>query len=340
AMPWYLVMWFRHGNEYLQSFFVGDNFERFATARFNDPRPWWFYLPVVAGGLLPWTPLALVWLGPITQFLRGRRSIGTIDLRLLMWALLPLIFYSISVGKQPRYVLPVLPPLALLLASSIVERTQEWRGHDGVRSMPRRALPVVVGSMLSGAFFVALGILLYRAQPLLINVQPIYTTVAASAIGIMGAMVIFVAMSRNWRSVPIVIALAAAVTLPAVQYGALSSGGDDTVRQMAKLVQQHREAEGEVGTIGVFVRNLVFYSGIRTIDLIGDDQIKNFLAQPKRALLVAPASEIDRLEREHGVRLPRIAQLRYFNEAGVRVRTLLEPDPERDLTRVLLVANR
>ena len=70
AVPWYFLMWLRHGNEYLQSFFVGDNFERFATDRFNDPRPWWFYVPVVAGGLLPWTPLALVWLGPITQFVR------------------------------------------------------------------------------------------------------------------------------------------------------------------------------------------------------------------------------------------------------------------------------
>ena len=340
AMPWYLLMWSRHGNDYLQSFFVGDNLERFATSRFNDPRPWWFYLPVVAGGLLPWTPLALVWLGPITQLLRGRRAVGTIDLRLLMWALLPLIFYSISVGKQPRYVLPVLPPLALLLASSIVERTQEWRGLDGARSMPRRALPVVAGSLMSGAFFVALGILLYRAQPLLINVQSIYTTIAASAIAVMGAMVIVVAMSGSWRSAPVVIALAAAVTLPAVQYGALSSGGDDTVRQMAKLVQQNRQADGEVGTIGVFVRNLVFYSGIKTVDLIGDEQIKNFLTQPKKALLVAPAAEIDRLEREHGVQLPRLAELRYFNEAGVRARTLLAPDPERDLTRVLLVANR
>ena len=324
AMPWYLLMWSRHGNEYLQSFFVGDNLERFATSRFNDPRPWWFYLPVVAGGLLPWTPLALVWLGPITQLLRGRRAVGTIDLRLLMWALLPLIFYSISVGKQPRYVLPVLPPLALLLASSIVERTQEWRGLGGARSMPRRALPVVAGSLMSGAFFVALGILLYRAQPLLINVQSIYTTIAASAIAVMGAMVIVVAMSGSWRSAPLVIALAAAVTLPAVQYGALSSGGDDTVRQMAKLVQQNRQADGEVGTIGVFVRNLVFYSGIKTVDLIGDEQIKNFLTQPNKALLVAPAAEIDRLEREHGVQLPRLAELRYFNEAGVRARTLAQ----------------
>ena len=340
AMPWYVLMWLRHGNEYLQSFFVGDNFERFATDRFNDPRPWWFYLPVVAGGLLPWTPLALVWLGPITQFLRGRRSIGTIDLRLLMWALFPLIFYSLSIGKQPRYVLPVLPPLALLLASSIVERTQEWRGFDGVRSMPRRAVPVIVGSLLSGVFFVTLAVLLYRAQPLLINVQPAYTTVAASAIAVAGALVIALAVTRHWRSAPVMIALAAAVTLPAVQYGALSSGGDDTVRQMARLVQQNRQANEELGTMGVFVRNLVFYTGIKTTDLIDDEQVRDFLSQETRALMVVPADTMDRMEREHGFKVQRIAELRYFNEAGIRVRTLLWPDTSRDLTRVVLVANR
>ena len=340
AMPWYVLMWMRHGNDYLQSFFIGDNFERFATDRFNDPRPWWFYLPVVAGGLLPWTPLALVWLGPMTQFVRGRRAIGTIDLRLLMWAVLPLVFYSLSIGKQPRYVLPVLPPLALLLASSIVERTQEWRGLDGVRSMPRRALPVIVGSLLSGMFFVTLAVLLYRAQPLLINVQPAYTTVAAYLIAIMGALVIVLAVTRHWRSAPVMIALAAAVTLPAVQYGALSSGGDDTVRQMARLVQQNRQANEDVGTMGVFVRNLVFYSGIKTTDLIEDDQVRNFLSQPNRALMVVTADTMDRLEREHGFKVQRLAELRYFNEAGIRVRTLLWPDTSRDLTRVVLVANR
>jgi 4-amino-4-deoxy-L-arabinose transferase-like glycosyltransferase len=340
AVPWYVVMWARHGNAYLQSFFVGDNFERFATSRFNDPRPWWFYLPVVAGGLLPWTPLALTWLGPITQFLRGRRSIGTIDLRLLMWAALPLIFYSISVGKQPRYVLPVLPPLALLLASSIVERTQEWRGFDGVRSMPRRALPVVVGSLLSGVFFVTLAVLLYRVQPLLTNVQPAYPAIAAVLIAVAGAIVIVFAVSGQWRTAPLVIALAAAIALPAVQYGALSSGGDDTVQQMATLVSQNRHGDEPVGTFGVFVRNLVFYSGIKTMDVIDDEQAKNFLTQGDRALMVAPAEAIDRLEREQGVKGNRIAELLYFNEAGVRVRTLLWPDRARDLTRVVLVANR
>jgi hypothetical protein len=237
-------------------------------------------------------------------------------------------------------VLPVLPPLALLLSASIVERTQEWRGHGGIRSLPRRALPVIVGSLLSGIFLIALGVLLYRAQPLLINVQPVFTTLASIAIVIAGGLVILIAASSQWRLAPVVIALGGAMTLTAIQYGALSSGGDDTVRQMARLVQQHRTGGEDVGTWGVFVRNLVFYSGIKTTDVIGDEQARNFLSQSRRALLVAPAVEIDRLEREHGVTVKRIAELLYFNEAGVRVRTLLWPDRARDLTRVVLVANR
>lgn len=340
AVPWYVVMWVRHGNDYLQGFFIGDNFERFATDRFNDPRPWWFYLPIVAGGLLPWTPLALVWLGPLTQWVRRRRDIGTIDLRLLLWAVLPLAFFSLSVGKQPRYVLPVLPPLALLLASSISERTQEWRGFDGARSRPRRATGVVVGSLLSGAFFILLGALLYRVQPLLINVAPLFTHAAAGVIAVGGVAIVLVALSSQWRTAPVVIALAAAATFPALQFGGLSSGSDDTVRQMARLVLQQRTANEAVGTYRVFVRNLVFYAQTKTIDIITDDQAVDFMAQPRRALMVAPVDLVERLERERGLSVVRLAELPYFNEAGVRVRTVLWPDPARDLTRVVLVANR
>ena len=56
-----------HGKAYLDSFFIGDNVERFATSRYNDPRPLWFYLPIVAGGMLPWTPVAAAALPPTLE---------------------------------------------------------------------------------------------------------------------------------------------------------------------------------------------------------------------------------------------------------------------------------
>ena len=47
ALPWYTAMTAEHGTAYLHSFFVTDNLERFATSRFNYPRPAWFYLPII-----------------------------------------------------------------------------------------------------------------------------------------------------------------------------------------------------------------------------------------------------------------------------------------------------
>jgi 4-amino-4-deoxy-L-arabinose transferase-like glycosyltransferase len=340
AAPWYLAMWMTHGTAYLEGFFVGDNFERFATDRFNDPRPWWFYLPVVAGGLLPWSPLCLVWFRPIKEFLARRRAASVVEVRLLIWALLPLAFFTLSVGKQPRYVLPVLPPLAMLLASSIVERIRDWRGLDGTRTRANRSTAVVVGSALCGAFLVALAALLYQARPLVTTLAPGYTVASASVIAVAGIAVILVALSRAWRSAPAVLALGAAITFVALQYGALASGGDDSVRQLARLVGQHRAQGEEIGTYGVFVRNLVFYSRMKTVDIITDEQAQQFLAHTDRALLVLPSDVLERLQRERGIVVKPLAQLSYFNQAGVRVGTLLNPDPARDLTQVVLVANR
>jgi len=60
GLPWYVVMWAVHGTPYLQSFFVADNLERFATTRFNDVRAVWYYVPILVGGLIPWTIFGLV----------------------------------------------------------------------------------------------------------------------------------------------------------------------------------------------------------------------------------------------------------------------------------------
>lgn len=338
--PWYIAMWRLHGTPYLQSFFIGDNLERFATDRFNDPRPWWFYLPVVAGGLLPWTPLALVWLEPLVQFLRRRRDVSAMDVRMLLWAALPLLFFTLSVGKQPRYVLPVLPPLALLLGSSLVERTREWRGVNGRRSAPRRAPSIVLGAALCGLFFLSVAALLVRLRFLFEDAGTAAATMTAAVLALSGSAIVAVGLSRAWRLTPAAVAIAAAVAFPALQYGTLAGAGSAAVERIAQRVAAERRGDEPVATYGVFVRNLVYYARVKTIDLITDEQARDFLAQPRRAWIVAPADAIDRLERLHHVPLRRLAELTYFNPAGVRLRTLLDPDPARDLQRVVLAVNR
>ncbi len=90
AAPWYLAMWSRHGTDYLTGFFLGDNLERFATDRFNEPRPWWYYGPVVVGGLVPWAPFLLLGLGTTGRMATGRGGAGSLETRLALWVVIPL----------------------------------------------------------------------------------------------------------------------------------------------------------------------------------------------------------------------------------------------------------
>lgn len=109
CLPWYAACYLENGTRFVSEFIIRHHFERFADSSLQHVQPWWFYLPVLAAFLLPWTPLlaALRWDslagGPRRRFLA-------------CWALGPLIFFSASVNKLPGYILPILPPLALLLA--------------------------------------------------------------------------------------------------------------------------------------------------------------------------------------------------------------------------------
>ena len=337
ALPWYMLMWLQHGTEYLVGFFVGDNFERFATDRFNEPRPWWFYLPIAAGGLVPWTPLMLGWMSPVLQFVARRRDIGTVDLRLLLWALLPLVFFTLSIGKQPRYILPILPPLAILLASSIIERTSEWRSLDGSLRRPRPNRVVVAGCVLSGLLLLGLAALMYRARPLFLNVAEFNTLLAAAVIGLGGIAVIIVSFSGAWRSAPGLLAFAAAASFAVLPYGVLAAAEDATVVQMAaRVTAAHARERSAIGTYGVFVRNLVFYTGLKHTDIIHDEHLVEWLTSNPRALLILSSDDADRLAAS-GMAMERLAALPYFNEGAIKLRMLVWPNPATDLETVVLV---
>jgi len=70
----------------------------------------------------------------------------------------------------------------------------------------------------------------------------------------------------------------------------------------------------------VFVRNLVFYTGLQQTDLINDEQLTAFLGQEGRALVVVPQSDLGRVEAAGAKKATRLAEFAYLNEAGLRLR--------------------
>jgi 4-amino-4-deoxy-L-arabinose transferase-like glycosyltransferase len=109
ALPWYLAAWRAHGREFVDVFLLNHNLQRFTSTIHRHPGPVVYYVPVLLAGLFPWAGLVPAALGAVRP--RGSRA----DLFVLCWLLLPFAFFSLAGSKLPGYILPCLPPLAILI---------------------------------------------------------------------------------------------------------------------------------------------------------------------------------------------------------------------------------
>ncbi len=338
AAPWYAAMAAEHGPSYVERFFIGENLDRFATARYNDPRPIWYYLPIVAAGLLPWTPFAVLW-GPALRRAWRERRAGGAEIRLALWALAPLAFYTISIGKQPRYVLPVLPPLAVLLAAAM---RRALAGGAEMRGLLTGA------AVAAGLLIVLLAERLHAARPLLVEWSGPWVPGLAVAALFCGAAIVAAALAAHGgrgpavgrgAAIPILVAASSAVLAVGTYTVVLASPQQAPVERMAALVREARGAGEPYCRYRVFARNLIFYTGAPTAALPNLDAVHDFLGVPERSLCVLLESDAARLEAK-GLRLDRLGRVSYLDTGSLTFRALLDPDPERYLQRVVLVSNR
>jgi 4-amino-4-deoxy-L-arabinose transferase len=123
ALPWYVAV--ITANPGLLGYFLGyEVFGRVFTG-IHDRHAHWYgaiqvYLPVLLLGMLPWS---WVLAAPLRSLWRQRRRLGDWwqrraieDRWLLIWFTLPLLVFTIARSRLPLYLLPLMVPLALLLA--------------------------------------------------------------------------------------------------------------------------------------------------------------------------------------------------------------------------------
>jgi len=154
AVPWYAAILRDQGERFVSVFLLNHNLERFTSTIHNHPGPFWYYLPVLLAGLFPWSGLAV----PGFLCLTPRASLT--DRFVLLWLALPLVFFSLAGSKLPGYVLPCVPPLAIL----------SGRAADRLVSdpaTPQRWLQARIAGLVGlvlGALVAAAPALLFRDQ--------------------------------------------------------------------------------------------------------------------------------------------------------------------------------
>lgn len=153
CLPWVLAV---HSQEpdYWRFFFWHEHIRRFAGDDAQHDAPWWFYLPLLVAFSLPWVGMLPTAFKQAWQT-RTQPKIAF----LLLWLLMPLLFFSLSKGKLPTYILPCLLPMALLLGHALADRLRLEQG---------RALSI------NGVLNLLLGLVLLIALVYLQLKKPVY----------------------------------------------------------------------------------------------------------------------------------------------------------------------
>ncbi len=149
AFPWFYKV-SRENPDFLYFFFVREHFLRYATKIHSRYEPFWFFIPMIPVGLMPWTGFFFS-LFSRESVLRSPADKDTKDanIYLLSWFTVIFVFFSLSSSKLIPYIVPCFPPLAILIASDIDRMIERGKWHG-------KALifAIVSGGLFSAALIV------------------------------------------------------------------------------------------------------------------------------------------------------------------------------------------
>jgi 4-amino-4-deoxy-L-arabinose transferase-like glycosyltransferase len=121
-LPWYTAAALQTKGAFLYAFFITQNFGRMA-GKVNHIEPFWYYIPVIAGGLFPLNLILFSRYDAFISAVKNRKVSGDKPQALiffaLIWALLVLALFGAIKTKLATYILPAMPPLAMLTAYSL-----------------------------------------------------------------------------------------------------------------------------------------------------------------------------------------------------------------------------
>ncbi len=141
AAPWFIVMTVREPG-FADFYFIGEHLRRVFETDYSHSEAFYFYLPVLAVGLLPWSLLVpfLTWRevprNPARSFC-------------VVAAGVTVVAFSCANAKLIPYILPAVPPLAVLIADGLVSCA--WPATDSRAALrpPDSRILIESGPMLA-----------------------------------------------------------------------------------------------------------------------------------------------------------------------------------------------
>lgn len=233
---------------FLRYVLVTETAARLATDELKRTGPPWYFLPYLIGGALPWSVVALAsW----REWKRREPAV----IYVLLWVVVPFVFFSLSQSKRPQYILPLMPAVALLVAAS-------WRS---IRMRSAGVVSALLGAILVAAPFVPQ---LFR------KMEPGLTPSARLVGWILGALFLaggLVAVFAKKREIVLVALSIPVIAIPLVSTPLMVALGERrSAHGMAMELAPHLTPDTEIIGVEAFTGSMAFYLR-RPVILASDD---------------------------------------------------------------------
>jgi 4-amino-4-deoxy-L-arabinose transferase-like glycosyltransferase len=245
-LPWYIAVQVRNP-EFFRIFILEHNLARFSQDVYHHRQPFWFYLPVFLLALTPWTIVLVLAVVERARLIwsegKEKEAFSSPEdswpLFLLIWILVPILFFSASQSKLPGYILPAVPAGALLVAEYLAARRGEARPGEGPGEENKLA------PLFAAAHGVLCGLLIFAAlsaASIAINHHLLWGTgtYVAAAIAVVFAIgITAVLLSRaGLRLLGRVTTLAVVVSIAAIiRFAAPAIDATQSARPIAESIQ-------------------------------------------------------------------------------------------------------
>lgn len=319
AAPWFVMVSLAN-HEFAHFFFIHEHFERFLTKEHGRFQPWWYFLPLLALGAVPWT-LALP--GALVAAARRRPLLSFQPQRfLLVWCVFVFVFFSVSDSKLFAYILPIFPALAMLLG--------DWLPRIGSRALALLCASAALGGAgLAALTPLATAKLSGDLPPDLVAGFGRGMVVAGAAVVAAGLIAtVFALRVRKGAAIGwLAIGGLALTQLLLVGYQSLAPVYSS--RQIVERIRPALEAAKRVYFVQLFDHSFLFYSK-RTAIMVGyKDELDTSLTWERRNYLdtVEDFSRAWRRDKPAVALMPP-AEYDRLRQAGLPMR-LLARDPRR-----------
>jgi 4-amino-4-deoxy-L-arabinose transferase-like glycosyltransferase len=283
SLPWYVLVIWRNGWNFINAFFGYHNIERFTAVVNLHSAPWYFYFVVLLLGFVPYSVYLPSAIARVKFWQRkywiSQSRFQQFGLFNVAWIFGIFGFFTIAVTKLPSYILPLMPAVGILIALLCADLINQ--GSTRISTIPGFRITAWVNVL----FVTAIGVTSFYVPGLFAKdssapnfrqlLQQSNLTEICGIIWLVSAVILSIFLIRKyWIGLMgvnlVAFSLFLLFVLTPAQY-IMDSERQMPLRELSAIAVQNQRANEELIMVGFKKPSITFYTH-RTINYIRENE--------------------------------------------------------------------